>query len=227
MTRLRIVLVALFTVIMLTASQSYASKIHKGVVLETKDAGAYTYMQIKEGKEKFWIAATPSKIKKGEKVSFAEQLWMYDFKSKALDRVFKKILFVSMVYKGDGAVAAAASRRERPQPAAMATAKKPQPKAFGTFTVADLFAKKAELKGKSVKVKGKVVKVLSGIMGMNWVHIQDGTGVEGSKDIIFTSKDDIAAVGATVTAQGTLIVDKDFGSGYFYPVIMQDSSFTK
>jgi len=225
MTRLRIVLIALFTIAIMTASQAYAAKIHKGVILETKDAGPYTYMQIKEGKDKFWIAATPSKIKKGAKVSFAEQLWMYDFKSKALDKVFKKILFVSVVYKGDGAVAAAESRRNRPQPVAKPAVKKPQPKAFGTYSVADLFAKKAELKGKSIKVKGKVVKVLSGIMGMNWVHIQDGTGADGSNDVIFTSKNDIATVGSTVTAQGTLIVDKDYGSGYFYPVIMQDSAF--
>jgi len=62
---------------------------------------------------------------------------------------------------------------------------------------------------------------------MNWVHIQDGTGAAGSDDIIFTSKSDIAAVGSTVVAQGTLIVDKDFGSGYFYPVIIEDSTFAK
>ena len=227
MTRLRIVLIALFTIMLMTASQSYASKIHKGVVLETQNAGPYTYMHIEEGSEKFWIAATPNKFTKGAKVSFAEQLWMYDFNSKAMDKVFKKILFVAAVHEGDGAVAAAASRSSRPGPTIKNAPKKALPKAAGTFTVADIFAKKATLKGKSVKVKGKVVKVLGGIMGMNWVHIQDGTGGAGSNDIIFTSKTNTATVGTTVTAQGTVITDKDFGSGYFYAVMLEDSTFTK
>lgn len=227
MTRLRIVLIAAFVLFALTVSQSYAAKIHKGTVLEAKTAGPYTYMQIEEGKDKFWIAATPNKFEKGEKVSFSEQLWMYDFKSKSMDRVFKKILFVAVVHKGDGALEAAAKGRQKQAPAGRAVAKRPQPKAFGTFTVEELFTKKDTLKGKSVKVKGKVVKVLDGIMGMSWIHIQDGTGAAGSNDIIFTSKSDTAKVGSTVTAQGTLIVDKDFGSGYFYPVIMEDSTFTK
>ncbi len=227
MARLRIVLIALFTIILLTASQSYASKIHKGIVLETKDAGPYTYMHIEEGIRKFWIAATPNKFEKGTTVSFAEQLWMYDFKSKAMDKVFKEILFVAAVYEGDGAEKAAASRRNRPKPSAKAAVKAPQQKAFGTYTVANVFAKKDTLKGKSIKVKGKVVKVLAGIMGMNWIHIQDGTGAAGSNDIIFTSKTDTATVGTTVTAQGTVILDKDFGSGYFYAVMLENSTFSK
>jgi hypothetical protein len=225
MTRLWIVIIALFTFLAVAVAPSYAAKIHKGTVIEATTAGPYTYMQIEEGKEKFWIAATPNKFKKGTKVSFAEQLWMYKFKSKSMDRVFDKILFVAKVYLGDDALKA--PTRERPTTAAKSMAPLKQKKAYGTFTVEELFTKKAELKGKSVKVKGKVVKVLDGIMGMTWVHIQDGTGATGSNDIIFTSKRDTAVVGSTVTAQGTLIIDKDFGSGYFYAVIMEDSTFTK
>ena len=225
MTRLRIILIAVFAVLIMTATHSFAAKIHKGTVLEAKTAGPYTYMQIKEGKEKFWIAATPNKFEKGTKVSFAEQLWMYKFKSKSMDRTFDKILFVAVVYEGDGALKTQA--KTRPAPAAKSMAPYKQQKAFGTFTVEEVFTKKDELKGKSIKVKGKVVKVLQGIMGMNWIHIKDGTGAAGSDDIIFTSKRDKAVVGSTVTAQGTVIVDKDFGSGYFYPVIIQNSTFAK
>jgi hypothetical protein len=209
----------------MAAAPSYAAKIHQGTVIEATTAGPYTYMQIEEGKEKFWIAATPTKIKKGAKVSFAEQLWMYKFKSKSMNRVFDKILFVATVHEGDGALQA--PTKQRPMPTAKSFAPIKQKKAYGTFTVEELFTKKAELKGKSVKVKGKVVKVLDGIMGMSWIHIKDGTGAAGSDDIIFTSKRDTAVVGSTVTAQGTLITDKDFGSGYFYAVIMEDSTFTK
>ncbi|PKO89698.1 MAG: hypothetical protein CVU18_03065, partial [Betaproteobacteria bacterium HGW-Betaproteobacteria-12] len=43
-------------------------------------------------------------------------------------------------------------------------------------TVEAVYKDKAALVGKEVSVKGKVVKVNNGIMGRNFVHVQDGTG---------------------------------------------------
>ncbi|MBI5467624.1 MAG: hypothetical protein HY891_00700 [Deltaproteobacteria bacterium] len=101
------------------------------------------------------------------------------------------------------------------------------PAAAGTYTVAQVYAKKSELKGRVVKVHGNVVKVLKNIMGRTWVHIQDGTGSEGGNKIVFTSKNEAPEVGSAVIAQGTLETDKDFGYGYFYSVIVEDATFSK
>ncbi|MCK9373198.1 MAG: hypothetical protein M0P91_08365 [Sulfuricurvum sp.] len=98
--------------------------------------------------------------------------------------------------------------------------------AKGTTTVADLFAKKQELNGKSVVIKGNVVKVSDGIMGKSWIHIQDGTGGKETSDIVFTSSTQTATVGDHVTAKGTVAIDKDFGYGYFYSVIVEDATFS-
>ena len=65
------------------------------------------------------------------------------------------------------------------------------------------------------------------IMGTNWVHIQDGTGEAGSNDVVFRSREGIAAVGDVVTARGKLVTDQDFGYGYVYPVLVEEASFTK
>ena len=46
-------------------------------------------------------------------------------------------------------------------------------------------------------------------------------------DLVFTTTQISPQVGDTVYAKGKLIKDKDFGYGYFYPVIIQESSFTK
>lgn len=100
------------------------------------------------------------------------------------------------------------------------------PEAAGTYTVAQVYAKKSELKGRVVKVRGNVVKVSQNIMGRSWVHIQDGTGSEGNNKIVFRTRKEAPAVGSVVTAQGTLETDKDFGAGYFYPVIVEDSTFS-
>lgn len=69
------------------------------------------------------------------------------------------------------------------------------------------------------------MKVSSGIMGRNWLHIQDGSGnqKDGSNDLVVTSKD-LAAVGDIVTVSGTLRKDKDFGSGYKYDVIVEQAN---
>ena len=101
------------------------------------------------------------------------------------------------------------------------------PEAAGTYTVAEIYSRKSELKGRIVKVRGNVVKVSANIMGKTWVHIKDGTGSEGSNKVVFRTQNESPAVGSVVTAQGTLETDKDFGAGYFYSVIVEDSTFSK
>lgn len=89
-------------------------------------------------------------------------------------------------------------------------------------SVEDLFAKTAELGGKTVTIKGKVVKFSAGIMGKNWIHIQDGSGGPGTNDITVTT-DAVVAVESTATVTGTLSTNKDFGYGYKYAVIIEDA----
>ncbi len=92
-------------------------------------------------------------------------------------------------------------------------------------TVAALYQDKAALAGKEVRVQGKVVKVNTGIMGRNFVHLQDGTGKQGTNDLTVTSKD-TPKVGDQVTATGRVSVDKDFGYGYQYPLLVEDAKIT-
>ena len=92
----------------------------------------------------------------------------------------------------------------------------------GGKTIAQIFSEKESLKNKTVKVRGKVVKFNSGIMNRNWIHIQDGTDNEGEYDLLITS-DESAKVGDIIIAEGQLSTDKDFGAGYFYPVLVEDA----
>jgi starvation-inducible outer membrane lipoprotein len=92
-----------------------------------------------------------------------------------------------------------------------------------TRTVAALHQDKSALAGKSVRVQGKVVKVNNGIMGRNFLHLQDGTGDASSNDLTVTSKQ-TAAVGDQVTITGKVVLDRDFGSGYLYPLLVEEAS---
>ena len=96
------------------------------------------------------------------------------------------------------------------------------------FTVAEIFAKNKEMHGKTVRVQGKVVKYNPGIMGKNWIHIQDGTGdpMKSTHDLVATSAE-TATVGEVITVQGRLAADKDFGAGYSYTAIIEDAKIQK
>jgi len=68
-----------------------------------------------------------------------------------------------------------------------------------------------------------VVKVLNGIMKRNFIHVQDGTGDANTNDLIVTSKQ-IARVGDQVIISGVVAVNRDFGRGYLYPLLVEDAS---
>ena len=61
-------------------------------------------------------------------------------------------------------------------------------------------------------------------MGKNWIHIKDGTGGgENLSDLTLTT-DGKAAVGDIITAEGMLTIDRDFGHGYVYDVLLEDAA---
>ena len=93
----------------------------------------------------------------------------------------------------------------------------------GLKTVAVVNQDKTTLAGQTVKVQGKVVKVNNGIMGRNFVHVQDGTGDATTNNLIVTSKD-TANVGDKVNVSGVVVLNRDFGSGYSYPLLVEDAS---
>lgn len=92
-------------------------------------------------------------------------------------------------------------------------------------TVADLYADKAALVGQQVQVSGKVTKVNTGIMNRNFLHLQDGTGGEGTNDLTITTQQ-TAAVGDEVVVTGKIATGVDFGMGYVYPLLMEEAAVT-
>ncbi len=69
----------------------------EGTVIQTIDAGNYIYVQVSQGGENLWLAATVFKAKEGDLVRFDEGMEMQDFYSKTLDRTFPSVFFVSRI----------------------------------------------------------------------------------------------------------------------------------
>ena len=200
-----------------------------GKVLETMDAGGYTYVKAAIGGSEVWAAAPQLKVKAGDVVTIPAGAPMANYHSNTLNRTFDLVYFVSSIsIQGGGAVAANAPQGHGGSAAAkpVAVEIKGVEKAKGGKTVAEVFQGKADLAGKEVAVRGKVVKVSSGIMGKNWVHVQDGSGSAGTNDLTVTT-DAVVKVGDTVLVQGKVTTNKDFGFGYKYDVIVENGTVAK
>ena len=80
-------------------------------------------------------------------------------------------------------------------------------------------------KDKQVRVRGKIVKYNAGIMGKNWIHLRDGSGVaaDDSHDVLVTTTAR-AKLGDVVTVVGVVHTNQDLGSGYFYKVLIEEAT---
>jgi len=89
------------------------------------------------------------------------------------------------------------------------------------ISLGELFTNKKSLSGKSIIVRGKVVKINKEILDRNWVHIIDGTQFENKKSLTVTTKE-MVKIGDTVTFKGTIVLEKDFGKGYVYDILLEE-----
>jgi hypothetical protein len=222
----------------------------KGKVLERLDAPPYSYLRIETAQGEAWAAVPKTEVAKGQEVVIAGAMPMTGFESKTLKRKFDTVYFGTLG-GAEGAAAAAAPAQAAPMgmggggemqmgqnvaaqhaaaaagPSDVADVKVAKATGGTARTVAEIYAQRTALSEKPVTVRGKVVKFNEGIMGRNWVHLRDGTGAAGKDNDITVTTADHASVGDVVVVKGTVRVDKDFGSGYAYPVIVEDAKLSK
>ena len=212
------------------ASQPADGSTATGVVAETMNAGNYTYVRVNTDDGEIWAAATRFNVAVGDTVVVPLQMPMQDFYSESLDRTFPVVYFTSQILL-QGEESSAAMPAGHPPVTGAETSSQgtanltaPIEPAAGGVTVARVWAETAGLAGTEVTVRGSVVKFNGGILGTNWIHLQDGTGSveDGTHDITVTT-DATASVGDVITVKGTLVTDKDFGAGYTYAVMIENA----
>jgi hypothetical protein len=199
----------------------------QGTVLTTADAGRYTYLEIDSGGESVWAAVALQEIEVGATVELHDAMPMRSFYSPTLDRRF------DLIYFSSAAIVTASEPTEAPEIATSCPTGSRSAgdidltgieRAEGGHTVAELFENRKDLAGQQVVVRGVVVKCLSGIMGRNWLHLRDGTTSPDGEDELTITTDEAAAVGTPLLARGTVTIDKDFGHGYAYGVLLEDAT---
>lgn len=200
-----------------------SSLVHQVTIDEVIQTSSYTYLKVTENDQERWLAVNRQEVEVGEQYYYESALEMKDFESKALGRVFESIYFVQKFSKQPIVSNNPVAGKQSPQGKALEDFNdgievKP---VEGGLTIAELYASKEEYSGKKVTVKGQVVKVNKSIMSRNWLHIQDGTKHGENYDLTITS-DEVAEVGDVIVVEGTVTLEKDFGAGYFYELIMEN-----
>jgi len=197
-------------------------------VIEVLQTSQYTYLQVLDKLDVKWVAIPKQDISVGDTYYYDNALEMNSFTSKELDRTFDVIYFVNQISKTPldathlGGVSPAHSGKVKTQEVSNINL----PKADNEITVAQIFENSETFSGKETEIRGIVVKINEGVMGTNWIHIQDGTSGNGNFDLTITSQD-LPVLNEEATFKGSITLKKDFGAGYFYEVIMENAQLVK
>ena len=89
----------------------------------------------------------------------------------------------------------------------------------GVIKISELVKNASSYEGKSVTISGKVTKVNPNIMDRNWLHIKDGS--KDDYDLVVTSNTFIPE-GKSITIKADVVLDRDFGAGYRYDLILEN-----
>jgi hypothetical protein len=204
-----------------------------------------------------WLATPRVEVEPGDRVHYESAKTFRDFEAPSLQRKFERILLVGELFKVDAegkpvpleSRAASHGREALEQahglsghgdlagrglsghgPSAAASAKEPKlAKPEGGQALAEVTADPAKFAGQTVKLRGMIVtarqrvRAAAGQKPTNWYRLQDGSGAE---PLLFTTDDDLQ-VDDVVVITGKLTLDKDFGGGLRYKLIVEGASVTR
>ncbi|MCP4460304.1 MAG: hypothetical protein GY816_20110 [Cytophagales bacterium] len=198
------------------SGSSENTRTHYATVKEVLPSSKYVYLFVEESGEEFWIATFKQEIEIGESFSYSGELLKTNFESKEHNRTFEKIYLVSKIIKTEfdqtntNTVEQAETTIETETEIAQQE---------GSIKIADLVKDPSKFDGKTIQLSGVCTKVNVNIMNRNWLHLKDGS--KDDYDLVITT-DFLVPVGHEITIKGTVVVGKDFGSGYYYEILVEN-----
>lgn len=204
--------------------KSFSNEVHTVIVDEVLPATKYVYVHVSEGVEKYWVATALAEIVVGETYFFRGGLLKTNFESKEYNRMFEQIYLVSQFVpaKHGGSTSNAfevqtpTSNQKKNDPV---KASKKIEKAEGSMSIAELVNDPQKYEGQTVQLSGECVKINPQIMGRNWIHLKDGS--KDDYDLVITS-DIFVREGTIINIKAKVVLNKDYGAGYKYDLILED-----
>lgn len=209
---------------------------HEVKVQEFIHTTQYTYFRVTEGNSEYWMAAPRREsAKKGETLYYSTSYEMLDFKSTELDRTFDKVLFIqdltdspgSQVHTGtpsQGGQAHMGMPGSQEQPVQINHEGPGEPEGIveEEITIDELLNNRDKYANKIVRLTGKVIKVNPAIMARNWVHITAEPDDGKNYDLTLTTQDEFK-IDQVISIEGQVSLNRDFGAGYTYEVIVENA----
>lgn len=195
---------------------------NKVKVLEILPTTKYSYLRVEnlESNSNYWIATMKKDFAVGEIYFYKDGLLKTNFESKEYNRIFDKVYLVNNLvsanHGNDAPVTSAPAISPGKTPAVAVPA--------GSTPIADIVKNPAAYANKTIQVSGECTKINPNIMNRNWIHLKDGSNTD--YDFVVTSAE-LIPVGHQVTFSGVLAVNKDFGAGYKYEMILENCTIVR
>jgi hypothetical protein len=174
---------------------------------------------VTENEANFWVAIPRMEVEIGDTYFYKGGLLKKNFQSQEFNRVFETVYLVSDIRKQPRSSGSAIDEALSHTLGGTSVVEDVTP-AQGAIKIEELVSNLNKYEGKLVTITGKCVKVNPMIMGKNWVHLQDGSA--NNYDLTITTAE-VIPVGVLISLEGTISLNKDFGAGYRYDVIMEDA----
>ncbi|MCB2219981.1 MAG: hypothetical protein KQI35_06255 [Bacteroidetes bacterium] len=203
------------------------SDIHRVLVEEVLQTTSYTYLHVRERDKSQWLAVPKINAQVGEEYFYQGGNVMTDFRSATLSRTFDSLLFLGGIVNANP---------NKSEPSGILFIEKSTSK--GTkidleimpledeISINELYANREKYADKIVRIRAQVTQFSDSIMGKNWIHMQDGSEYNGVFDLVATSEKFIS-VGEIAVFEGKILLNKDFGFGYFYEILMEETQIEK
>ena len=201
-----------------TGGEEAPQAVVEGEVKEVLQVDKYTYLRLASAAGEQWAAVPHQEVAVGKRVRIGDPTEMQGFSSPTLGRTFDRIWFGVLDESGAGSPHGGSSGST----AAPSTGAVAKAEGAAGHTVAEVVKDAAKLRDTTVRVRGKVTKLTAGVLGKTWLHVSDGD----KSDLVVTTTG-ATSVGAVVLLEGRVATDRDLGSGYRYPVLLDDAKIVE
>ncbi len=213
-------------------SQAFGDDLHTVVINEVLPAEKYVYLNVTEGAKQFWIATGKKEVNIGETYFYKGGLLKTNFESKEYNRVFETVYLVTNLVAqkhGDNTGKINISdyteaKEKTPVKVAIETHTDKVVQHQGSIKIAELVKDPKKYEGKTIQLSGICTKINAGIMNRNWIHIKDGS--KDDFDLVITSQEFVPE-GSSFTIKALVTLNKDFGAGYRYDLILENGLIIK
>lgn len=212
-------------------SSGFTENLHAVVVNDILPTSKYVYLNVTEAGDQFWIAARKQEITRGGTYFYRSGLLKTNYECKECNKVFDTIYLVSNLVAEDHRSTSGGKKVDFSTTFSEVNLKEDIPthtdkniEFKGAVTIAEIVENPKLFEGKSVELSGTCVKVNPNIMNRNWIHLQDGSKDEF--DFVITSNTFVNE-GEKVTIRAIVSLNRDFGAGYKYDLILENGMVQK